>query len=232
MYFSLITPAPGMEREAAFEWAKSPYEQHEWLWQFLPKDASAKRDFLFRRRDGENHSPGFYVLSVRELITVSPAWQVQSKLFNPQLFVGQKFAFELRANPVISHTVDGKSRRDDVVMHRKRQLLAERNLQHWSDWDEASLDKPSLYELVHETCSDWLERRAESCGFVLPDSDGKLRVDGYLQQRGNKRDIRFSTVDFSGVLQVTNRELFEQALFKGIGKAKAFGCGLMLLRRV
>lgn len=232
MYFSLITPAPGMERDAAVEWAKGPYEQHQWLWQFLPENATAKRDFLFRRRDGENHSPGFYVLSARELVTVSPAWQVQSKPFNPQLLEGQRFAFELRANPVISHTVDGKSRRDDVVMHRKRQLLAERSFQRWSDWDDSCPDKPTLYELVQDACSKWLERRADACGFTIFDSENQLNVNGYLQQRADKRNIRFTTVDFSGVLQVVNPELFEQAVFNGIGKAKAFGCGLMLLRRV
>ncbi len=232
MYFSLITPTPGMERDAALEWAKGPYEQHQWLWQFLPEDATAKRDFLFRRRDGENNTPGFYMLSKREITAVSPAWQVQSKPFNPQLVEGQTLAFELRANPVISHTVDGKSRRDDVVMHKKRQLLAERNLKRWSDWDDACPEKPSLYELVQDSCTIWLARRAEKCGFKLVDSENKLSVNGYLQQRGDKKDIRFTTVDFAGVLQVTNPTVFEQSLFQGIGKAKAFGCGLMLIRRV
>ena len=86
---------------------------------------------------------------------------MQSKSFNPQLVAGQTLAFELRANPVISHTVDGKSRRDDVVMHRKKQLLADRNLTRWSDWDDACPEKPSLYELVQDSCTLWLERRAE-----------------------------------------------------------------------
>lgn len=234
MYFSLITPTLGMECEATIEWAKGPYEQHQWLWQFLPKDAGAKRDFLFRRRDGENNAPGFYLLSAREPVSISSAWQVQAKPFYPQLIQGQQFAFDLRVNPVVTHSVDGKSRRDDVVMHRKKQLLAGRGLKRWSDWDNADTEKPLLYELVQESCAHWLERRSETCGFRLIESNDekKLRVDGYIQRRADKKDIRFSTVDFSGVLQVINPELFEQALFNGIGKAKAFGCGLILLRRV
>jgi CRISPR system Cascade subunit CasE len=43
--------------------------------------------------------------------------------------------------------------------------------------------------------------------------------------------IRYSTIDFQGVLNVTDSEKFQAVLFKGIGKAKAFGCGLMLVKR-
>lgn len=233
MYFSLITPVPGLKREAAIEWAKGPYEQHQWLWKFFPSDTNAKRDFLFRRRDGENNAPGFYVLSSREAVSFSSAWQVQSKLFNPSLVQGQRFAFDLRANPVVTHSVDGKSRRDDVVMHKKKQLLSERGLNRWSDWDNADTEKPLLYEIVQDSCAHWLERRSEACGFRLVESrdQQQLRVDGYLQQKADKKGIRFSTVDFSGVLEVVDPSRFRKALFEGIGKAKAFGCGLMLIRR-
>jgi CRISPR system Cascade subunit CasE len=50
----------------------------------------------------------------------------------------------------------------------------------------------------------------------------------------DKRDhlIRFSAVDFSGELLVTDPKLFQQALFDGLGHAKAFGCGLLLVRRI
>jgi len=41
-----------------------------------------------------------------------------------------------------------------------------------------------------------------------------------------------STVDFQGILTVTDPELFRKALYEGLGKSKAFGCGLMLVRRV
>jgi CRISPR system Cascade subunit CasE len=47
-----------------------------------------------------------------------------------------------------------------------------------------------------------------------------------------EHNIRFSAVDFSGELLVTNPELFHLALFNGIGNAQAFGCGLLLVRRL
>jgi CRISPR system Cascade subunit CasE len=39
-------------------------------------------------------------------------------------------------------------------------------------------------------------------------------------------------LDYKGVLCVTDTELFKTTLFNGIGRSKAFGCGLMMVRRV
>jgi len=46
------------------------------------------------------------------------------------------------------------------------------------------------------------------------------------------QDITYLTVNFSGILRVTDPEKFRQTLFNGIGRAKAFGCGLLLLKRI
>lgn len=235
MYFSLITPTPGAEREAAIQWSKGPYEQHQWLWQFLHAERGTARDFLFRRRDGEGNSLGFYVVSAREPQAISSAWLVQSKAYAPRLHTGQHLAFQLRANPVVSHQVAGKSRRDDVVMNRKKQMLAEKGLVAWKDWPDTDPEKPLQQQLIQEACTEWLLRRAERCGFRLVNDEYdqlKLRVDGYQQQRAFKRDIRFSSVDYSGVLEVVDVELINKTLLGGIGHAKAFGCGLMLIRSV
>ena len=44
--------------------------------------------------------------------------------------------------------------------------------------------------------------------------------------------MRFSTVDFSGELSVVGPAAFGEALRDGIGHAKAFGRGLLLVRRL
>lgn len=243
MYFSLITPSPGAEREAAMQWAKGPYGDHQWLWQFLKAEPSTERDFLFRRRDGEDHMPGFYVVSARKPQSFSDAWQVQSRDYNPQLQEGQYLSFELRANPVVVYKMNGISRRADVVMHEKKRLLGERGLNRWSDWKNTDEVKPALYELVQARCLDWLEQRAEQSGFRLPTRElhdrehgmrveKPVRIDSYTQHQSVRKDIRFSTVDFAGELEVTNVLAFRKTLLSGIGHAKAFGCGLLLVRRL
>ncbi|MCI0421919.1 MAG: type I-E CRISPR-associated protein Cas6/Cse3/CasE [Acidobacteria bacterium] len=54
--------------------------------------------------------------------------------------------------------------------------------------------------------------------------------DTWRQRHGKK--IELSTLDFEGVLLVTEPDRFLRALLSGIGPAKAFGCGLMLVRRI
>ena len=59
-------------------------------------------------------------------------------------------------------------------------------------------------------------------------------VDAYRQQqlrRENSRQlIQFSSVDYTGMLTVTDPGLFLQRLSQGYGKSRAFGCGLMLIK--
>jgi CRISPR system Cascade subunit CasE len=57
-----------------------------------------------------------------------------------------------------------------------------------------------------------------------------LRVPVDAQHRGKGGALRVSTVDFSGQLRVEDADAFRRTLFTGIGHAKAFGCGLLLVR--
>lgn len=229
MFFSLITPAPGQERAAAHEWARAAYEQHQWLWRFLPAPAGTPRDFLFRRRDVDG-LPRFYVVSDREPAAPSPNWQVTCKEYAPVLCRGDRLAFELRANPVVTfRNAAGKAVRHDVVMQEKTRLLQERQLSRWSDW--TAPDRPALADLIQQTGTAWLRARCQRLGFEL-DDEVTLRVEGYEQHRGKGGALRVSTLDFSGHLRVVDPTALRHALFTGIGHAKAFGCGLLLVRPV
>ena len=226
MHFSLITPTPGHERDAAHEWTRSAYLDHQWLWQFLPAPPGTQRSFLFRRRDLAG-LPRFYVVSDRQPIAPSPHWQVQSKPYAPALAAGDRVAFELRANPVVAtRNAAGKAARHDVVMQQKTWLLKERQLARWADWQTP--DRPALPDLVQRTCSQWLQARCQRLGIAL--DEPALRVEGYEQHRGKNGELRFSTVDFSGNLRVVDAPALRQALMAGVGHAKAFGCGLLLIR--
>ena len=59
-------------------------------------------------------------------------------------------------------------------------------------------------------------------------------VDGYDSvriPRAAGKPAVFGVVDFSGVLQVRDPACFLARLTQGFGRARAFGCGLMLIRR-
>jgi CRISPR system Cascade subunit CasE len=60
-------------------------------------------------------------------------------------------------------------------------------------------------------------------------------MDGYdrvAMPRQNGGAAVFGVLDMSGALEVTDPERFLTKLAQGFGRGKAFGCGLMLIRRV
>lgn len=233
MYFSLITPEDGLLRQAAHEFVlapsaagkATPYSEHQWIWRFFPSGEDQRRDFIFRRDDlGE--TPRYYVVSKRPPVEFSPAWAVRTRPYAPILTAGQRLAFKLRANPVVSkRSGAGKVQRHDVVMQLKKQLLAARGMSAWKEWPKED-DRPAQYDMVQRTCLDWLRARAAGNGFEVAEAS----VDAYTQNKAGAREIQFSTVDYSGELVVTDLECFQRTLLNGLGHAKAFGCGLMLVR--
>ncbi len=96
----------------------------------------------------------------------------------------------------------------------------------------------ALKSNVDITLERWFANKAEANGFELV-HDGKrdrlkFQAESYrwhhLPKKGGTAG--FSSIDFDGVLKVTEPELFRKTLFNGIGPAKSFGCGLMMVRRV
>lgn len=78
----------------------------------------------------------------------------------------------------------------------------------------------------------WRRQRQERLGCKIDDKT--MRVDRYRtwQQHFGSKGIELATVDFEGTLEVTDPACLLDALIHGVGPAKAFGCGLMLVRRI
>lgn len=225
MYFSVIRPAQAQLRSAVRDLAHAPYGQHQWIWKFFREEGDAverrERDFIFRAHT-QGEIPRYYVVSARPPVSFSADWEVQSRDYNPLPPAGQRLSFVLCANPVVSKKdAEGKSRRHDVVMQAKKDA---RN-------GQAGLQQP-VADLVSASCLAWLQARAGKAGFELVGAT----VDAYQQQKARKRnvekEISFSSVEFSGELLVTDPQLFQQTLLHGLGHAKAFGCGLMLVKKI
>ena len=96
----------------------------------------------------------------------------------------------------------------------------------------------SIKAVVDDALEKWMIRQGQRHGFSLAKDDNKqckLQNSAYHWHsiKANKGiKSGFSAVDFLGDLEITDVEKFTKALFEGIGRAKAFGCGLMLVRRV
>ncbi|MBN2299062.1 MAG: type I-E CRISPR-associated protein Cas6/Cse3/CasE [Deltaproteobacteria bacterium] len=117
------------------------------------------------------------------------------------------------------------------------------NNERYQEFLDKRLPDEKLFDIALKAAADsaletWLKRKGIANGFkvIYDKKRGHLRfqAEGYrwhaLPQKG--RTAGFSSVDFEGLIEVADPEIFINALYKGIGPAKGFGCGLMLIRRV
>lgn len=127
----------------------------------------------------------------------------------------------------------------DVLRQRLAEIL--QNDFHYVELPEqlSALLEWTIKAQVEQALENWLANQGKRLGFKLGiDGNGlnKLQTSAYqwhgLPTKGNKGDKSgFSTVDFTGELQITDAVNFKQALFSGIGRSKAFGCGLLMVKR-
>lgn len=220
MYLSRITPfrrGDRMHRLVALA-GKGPYGIHQALWRLFDNGTNTPRDFLYRQT-GEAHALGFYVLSAREPGTDEDLWIVESKRFQPRLDSGQRLRFSVRINPVVKRRDDNRrQQRHDLVMDLKTQ-------------DRTAGVERTQAERVQSAALAWMEQRQERNGFAL--DSGTIVAQSYRQLRfrgKGGRVICLSTLDCEGVLKVEDAEQFQKTLENGLGPAKAFGCGLLLIR--
>lgn len=197
------------------------YTAHQLLWNLFPNEGDKKRDFLFHK-DERNGMPQFLMVSKTEPVE-APGLSVVTKTYSPQLTKGQKLSFTLVANPVVSRKVEGKERslKHDVWMDAKKQA------------QDKNIDGMALVKACEDASKKWLIRQGEQHGFSIVENN--IAIDGYLQnrmyKRGKKDSIRYSSIHYEGILTVTDPDEFAAMLGEGLGKSKAFGCGLMLVRR-
>lgn len=180
--------------------------------------------FLWRRDMREDR---YYVLGP-ELTEESPFFEISSRPFEPHLAPGDRLAFELSVNATVDRKIgtDGSGRplrkRSDVVMDLIHRREAEAGV---------SLQRGILREAAaHDAAVDWLKGQGERSGFALKG----LRVEAYRVEqvpRSKGKPARFGVLDLAGLIEVHDPAAFLARLSRGFGRAKAFGCGLMMIRR-
>lgn len=194
----------------------SRHTGHHLMWSLFTDDAARERDFLWREMPGGV----FFVLSARlpedrhGLFDIAPP-----KAFEPQLASGDSLGFSLHANPVVRKSAGEKSKKHDVVMEALHGV--ERGAR--ADRREAAAQASGFA---------WLERQSARAGFAV--ERAQVRIDGYEQHRVPRkggRPMLFSTLDYDGILTVVDPEAFLGAVARGFGSARAYGCGLLLIRR-
>lgn len=145
---------------------------------------------------------------------VEGAWETKDyECLLSSLAEGQIWQFRIKANPVRKVREDkGKTNNPSIIGTIQGHVTAQQQM-------------------------DWLVERAERNGFrVCAGAEGSPKLTVSQRNKltfghsGSKATL--TTAVFDGMLEVTDVDSFRRALCCGIGRAKAFGCGLMTIAPV
>lgn len=222
MYLSKVTMVSSTQTATALAKLQhnGAYASHQLIWTLFSSQQA--REFLYREEMGSAGLPEFYLLSQSKPETELPIFECRSKTFAPVLKAGQRLAYKLRANPTVcTKDEKGKQRRHDVMMREKYNAK------------DQQLDTKALKHRMEQAAVSWLanEKRLSEWGMTL---DSQPDIECYTQHQVHKKNhqIKFSSVDYQGILTVAEPDRFLSQYIKGFGRAKGMGCGLMMIRPV
>ncbi|MEV0356894.1 type I-E CRISPR-associated protein Cas6/Cse3/CasE [Nocardia sp. NPDC050697] len=199
---------------------ESPQVAHAAVLAAFPPQPASDAGRLLWRIDHRDHQVDLYVVSPAEPdfthIVEQAGWPTTTawttRKYTPlldRLAVDQRWNFRLTANPV--------------------RAALERSV-----GTPPGRGKPTGLTLADQV--QWLQKRAESNGFVIGGGSGApdVVVSGRdtLRFRRRATTVTVSIATYEGTLAVTDTDRLRHALTHGIGRAKAYGCGLLTLAPV
>jgi CRISPR system Cascade subunit CasE len=186
---------------------RDSYDWHQAVWKAFPGRDGARRDFLTRL---DSHRDGFRLLIVSTVKPMRPDWcgpdpeSWKTKPIPETYFTRSLYAFQLCANPtkkVTKLASDGSPTKNGrrLPLRTREELVA------------------------------WLIRKGEQDGFSVNAATLRCFPRGreYFEKNG-QRGLH-SAVEFQGTLTVRDLAKFQEAFTRGIGPAKAFGFGLLVI---
>ena len=201
------------------------YLLHQRIWALASRDKNQKRDFLYRvEYDAYQNIKHIYLLAPNQISSQKNIRIAVSPRYQPQLETGEFLYFKLRANPIIKRKENGKAKEYGLIMDTKYQF--KKNGQNYRE--QFFLD-----ELIHDVGMKWLIRKGEQHGFSVKQFEVGIDNDReYSVKPPGKQAFTLRTLDFEGNLKIVDADQFKNALFNGIGSAKALGCGMMMIKRI
>lgn len=199
---------------------------HNLLWATFSDGPDRCRDFLWREeRNGE-----FLALSARPPNPIDLFEPHQVKEFAPALKVGAKLDFSLRANATrTKSTGDNRKNRPKNAQRGPRRDVVMDALYQLPPGQRAE----ARSAVASREGFAWLARQGEANGFrVLQKRDCDYTVEALPGcRKPRKGQPQFGILDMTGQIEIVDPTKFLEQLPKGFGRAKGFGCGLMLIRR-
>jgi CRISPR system Cascade subunit CasE len=144
--------------------------------------------------------------------------EIASKQMPAAFQTGARFGFELRVRPTIRITKDGKARERDAFLSALSQI-----------GPDEQLDRGTVY-------TQWLRTKLKAGGAELTSAEISRFQMNRIVRRNRSEDVSKlqelmgPDVTFNGTLAVEDPAAFHAMLSRGVGRHRAFGFGMLLLR--
>lgn len=216
--------------ELPWEAVRNPYDLHRQVWRLFPSgahesrvsDETERQGFLFRVEHNPAGCPARLLVQSRHApMAATGISLVGTREFHPQPGTGMRLAFLLTANPVKTIVdAEAEAKPDKLKRH------AEKIGRHVNQAPRQPKSRVPLIKEVEQR--EWLARKL--AGAAILEAASVLPHAPTYFRKGN-RGGKLVTVTFEGILNVIDPTRLTSLLENGIGPAKAFGCGLLLVRR-
>jgi CRISPR system Cascade subunit CasE len=152
-------------------------------------------------RANEDKFLNFYVLS-KDKPNQFDNISVETKEYDPQINNGDNLNFQIKVNP----TIKSGNKKHNIFIHSRKNKI--------------EMSDPEILK-------SWFDKKLDGAALVVDELD----FSGYQKEYIGKKDIQFDVCDVKGKIKVIDVEKFKPYLFNGIGQEKAFGCGLLLVKK-
>lgn len=206
-------------RRGAGRLLASPQAMHAAVLAGFPDASARPAGRILWRVDRSGHDTDLYVVSPERPdfthLVEQAGWPTTATWdtraygdFLARIDAGTRWAFRITANP--TNNLPASEHRDRGAVR-------------------ALLDAPDQ--------EAWLMRQAQRCGFriITQKAGDKERPSLFVRDSEtvsfarNGAKVTITRATFDGILEVVEAEHFRAALTHGIGRAKAYGCGLLTL---
>ncbi len=189
------------KRDALQHRLTDSYRWHQALWKAFQAPNGTPRPFLSRV---DNYGQNYCVYLLSDSMPMAQSWgEWATREIASNFLEYTHYRFDLRANPTVKRVV--------------RNELGERK----KNGRRTAIYKP-------DQLNDWLQNKARQHGFEILNVEIGAPVTQHFRRKN--RSGKHVCVDFRGTLQVQNRDRFKDAFQTGIGPAKAFGFGMIVLQ--
>ena len=195
-----------------------PYQMHRSLMKAFPDNLELGEERVLFRLEAHPRT-GALILLVQSLTLPDWSWLAEPdahdyllpvdepnpavKSFDLNLAPGQVLAFRLRANPTARRRLpDGTRKRVGLCREEEQR--------------------------------DWLKRKSERGGFRVLSvrTSNQTIVGGKIRRNGTAHKLRLLSVQFDGLLQVTDPDRLRETVRQGVGSGKGLGFGLLSLAKL